>query len=107
MSQLTDFHGEIIYPGQDEYAAAAATPFATGTPEVIVRPADAAAVAQALAYAERADLSVSIRSGGHSMAGLSSDNKGMVIDLAHLDEVAVTDSSARRVRVGGGAKWGN
>lgn len=107
MSQLTGFHGEIIYPGQDGYAAAAGTPFAAGAPDVIVRPADAGAVAQALAYAERADLSVSVRSGGHSMAGLSTDSKGMVIDLAHLGEVAVTGSSTRRVRVGGGAKWGD
>lgn len=107
MAQLTDFDGEILYPGQDGYAAAAGTPFAAGTPEVIVRPADAAAVAKALAYAERADLSVTVRSGGHSMAGLSTDDKGMVIDLARLGDVAVTDSSVRRVRVGGGAKWGN
>ena len=38
----TDFAGEVLTPGMDGYAEAAATVFATGTPDVVVRPADAA-----------------------------------------------------------------
>lgn len=106
MSQLTDIQGEVIYPGQDGYAEAARTPFAAGTPEIIVRPADATAVAAALAHARRAGLPVTVRSGGHSMAGLSTDDKGMIIDLAHLNEVTIIDASRRLVRIGGGATWG-
>jgi FAD/FMN-containing dehydrogenase len=106
MAQLTDFPGEVIYRGQDGYAEAAGTPFAAGTPEVIVRPADAAAVAAALAHAGRSGLPVTVRSGGHSMAGLSTDDQGMIINLAHLDEVTVIDPSRRLVRAGGGATWG-
>jgi FAD/FMN-containing dehydrogenase len=106
MSQLTDIQGEVIYPGQDGYAEAARTPFAAGKPEIIVRPADATAVTAALAHAGRAGLPVTVRSGGHSMAGLSTDEKGMIIDLAHLNEVTIIDASRRLVRVGGGATWG-
>jgi FAD/FMN-containing dehydrogenase len=106
MSQLTEFQGEVIHPGQDGYAEAARTPFAAGTPELIVRPVDAAEVAAALAHARRDGLPVTVRSGGHSMAGLSTDDKGMVIDLAHLNEVTVIDTSRRLVRIGGGATWG-
>ena len=47
MTQLTDFPGEVIYRGQDGYAEAAGTPFASGAPELIVRPVDAAGVAAA------------------------------------------------------------
>jgi len=106
MTQLTGFPGEVVYQGQDGYTEAAGTPFAAGTPEVIVRPSDEAGVAAALAHAGRAGLSVTVRSGGHSMAGLSTDDQGMVIDLAHLDEVTIIDPSRRLVRAGGGATWG-
>lgn len=106
MTQLTGFRGEVINRGEDGYDEAAGTPFAAGTPEVIVRPADADAVTAALGHASQAGLPVIVRSGGHSMAGLSTGDKGMVIDLAELDEVAVIDPSRRLVRVGGGATWG-
>ncbi|MDR3035042.1 MAG: FAD-binding oxidoreductase, partial [Kitasatospora sp.] len=106
MTQLTGFPGEVIYRGQDGYAEAAGTPFAAGAPEVIVCPADADAVTTALAHAERSGLPVTVRSGGHSMAGLSTDDQGMIINLAHLDEVTIIDRSRRLVRAGGGATWG-
>lgn len=106
MGQLTDFSGEVFHRGQDGYAEVAGTPFTAGSPEVVVRPADAAAVAAALGHARQSGLPVTVRGGGHSMAGLSTDDEGMVIHLTHLDDVAVVDPSRRRVRVGGGATWG-
>jgi FAD/FMN-containing dehydrogenase len=106
MTQLTGFPGEVVYPGQDGYAEAAGTPFASGTPAVIVRPADTAGVAAALAHAGRAGLPVTVRSGGHSMAGLSTHDQGMVVDLARLDGVTIIGPSQRLVRAGGGATWG-
>ncbi len=98
--------GEVLAPGVDGYAEAAATVFETGTPDLVVRPRDAAGVATALRYATAAGLAVTVRSGGHSMAGLSTHTDGMVIDLRNLRGVEVLDRAGRRVRIGAGATWG-
>ena len=98
--------GEVLTPGVDGYAEAAATAFAAGTPDLVVRPRDAAGVAAAVRYATTAGLAVTVRSGGHSMAGLSTHADGMVIDLRNLCGVEVLDRAGRRVRIGAGATWG-
>ena len=46
-----------------------------------------------------------MRGGGHNGAGLASVNDGLIIDLSSMNKVTV-DSSARMVRVQGGAKLG-
>ena len=56
-----------------------------------MRPRDASGVAIALRYAVGAGLPVSVRSGGHSPAGHSTSDGGVVIDLRHLREVRVLD----------------
>ena len=98
--------GEVLAPGADGYAEAAATVFGAGTPDLVVRPRDAAGVAAAVRYATAAGLAVTVRSGGHSMAGLSTHADGMVIDLRNLCGVEVLDRVTRRVRIGAGATWG-
>jgi FAD/FMN-containing dehydrogenase len=98
--------GEVLVPGVDGYAEAAATVFATGTPDLVVRPHDAGGVAAAVRYARAAGMDVTVRSGGHSMAGLSTHTDGMIIDLRNLSGVEVLDRAGRRVRVGAGATWG-
>lgn len=98
--------GEILTPGQEGYAEAAATVMAVGTPDLVVRARDPAEVAAALRYAAGAGLTVSVRSGGHSMTGFSTHTDGMVIDLRHISRVEIVDPAARRVRVGAGATWG-
>ena len=80
--------------------------FAPASPALVVRPRDPDEVAAALAHAARHDLPVSVRSGGHSPLGHGTNTGGMVIDLAHLDDVEVLDAGRRLVRVGGGATWG-
>src|SRR5882762_2802032 len=97
--------GEVLVPAQDGYDQAAATVFAIGTPGLVVRPHDASGVAAVLRYAAGAGLPVSVRSGGHSPAGHSTNDGGIVIDLRRLREVRVLDPVARQVRVGAGASW--
>jgi FAD/FMN-containing dehydrogenase len=104
--QQTDLAVEAVRPGDDGYDAAARVFFATGEPAVVVRPRGPDEVATALAHAGRHDLAVSVRSGGHSPLGHSTNTGGMVIDLSHLDGVRVLDAGRRLVRVGGGASWG-
>ena len=102
----TSMAAEVLRPGDDGYDDAARAFFATGRPAVVVRPGDPDEVATALRHAVRHDLAVSVRSGGHSPLGHSTNTGGMVIDLAHLDAVEVLDADRRLVRVGGGATWG-
>ena len=102
----TDPTAEVLRPGDDGYDDAARVFFAAGRPAMVVRPRDAEEVAAAVRYAVRHDLALSVRSGGHSPLGHSTNTDGMVVDLAHLAEVGVLDADRRLVRVGGGATWG-
>ncbi len=105
--QETAMAAEVLRPGDDGYDDAARVFFATGRPDLVVWPRDPDEVAAALRHAVRHDLAVSVRSGGHSPLGHSTNTGGIVIDLAHLDAVDVLDADRRLVRVGGGATWGN
>ena len=73
-------------------------------PAAIARPTSEDEVLSALAYAADEDLPVAIRGGGHSVAGHSCCEGGLVVDLRALRHVTV-DPTARRVRAGGGTTW--
>ena len=87
---------EVLVPGDDGYAGTAATLFADGTPDLVVRPLDAAGVAAALRYAADTGLAVTVRSGGHSMAGLSTSADGMIIDTRRIGGVRLLDPASGR-----------
>ena len=97
---------DALRPGDDGYDAAARTFFVTGQPALVVRPREPDEVASALRYATANRLAVSVRSGGHSPLGHSTNTGGMVIDLRRLDHIEILDTERRLVRVGGGATWG-
>ena len=97
---------EVLVPGDDGYAGTASALFADGTPDLVIRPHDAAGVAAALRYAAGTGLAVTVRSGGHSMAGLSTSTDGMIIDTRRISGVRLLDPASGRVRVGAGATWG-
>jgi FAD/FMN-containing dehydrogenase len=46
-----------------------------------------------------------VRSGGHSVSGLSVNDGGLVIDVRPMKEIII-DAQARTARVGGGVTWG-
>jgi len=73
-------------------------------PAAIVRPVDATDAAAAIRVAREHALPVSVRGGGHSVAGHAVGEGGVMIDLRLLRDVLV-DPSTRTVRVGGGACW--
>src|SRR4029450_12826936 len=64
-----------------------------------------AAVGAAAPAAREYGLVVAVRGGGHSVAGLSACDDGMVIDLGGLKPISV-DPQARTARAGGGLLWG-
>jgi FAD/FMN-containing dehydrogenase len=81
-----DFNGRVIAPGDDGYDAAR-TVFYGGIdrrPAVIVRPANANEVARVVSLARETGLELAIRSGGHSTAGHSVSEGGIVLDLKDM-----------------------
>jgi len=99
--------GEIFTPGDDGYAEAARAwngAHDDRRPALVVRCAGAADVAAAVGFARSNDLPIAVRGGGHSIAGFSTNDGGIVIDLGRMSGVRV-DPSARRAFVGGGATW--
>jgi FAD/FMN-containing dehydrogenase len=74
-------------------------------PGVIARCASTADVVSAVNFAREHKLVVAVRSGGHSVAGLSVCDGGILIDLAGLKKIDV-DPSAKTARCGGGVLWG-
>ena len=77
-----------------------------GAPALVVRPTGTADVVGAINFAREHHLLVAVRGGGHSIAGLSSVDGGLLLDLARMNGVDV-DPEARTVRVQGGALIGD
>ena len=71
-------------------------------PAVVVRCAETADVAPAIAFAQQHDLEISIRGGGHHIGGHSVCDGGLVIDFSGMKNVRV-DANARRAYVQPGA----
>jgi FAD/FMN-containing dehydrogenase len=74
-------------------------------PGVIARCASTADVVNAVNFARENRLPVAVRCGGHSVAGFSVCDEGVLVDLAGLNTIDV-DPQKRTARSGGGVLWG-
>lgn len=74
-------------------------------PAVIAQCAGADDVRQALGLARKHKLPVAVRSGGHSVAGMSMNDDGLVVDVRPMKDLRV-DPEARTATVGAGVTWG-
>jgi FAD/FMN-containing dehydrogenase len=102
-----DFRGEIVEPADpayDELRAVFNGMFAR-RPRVILRPAGAADVIRGIGLARTSGLPLAIRNGGHSVAGFSSIDDGIVLDLRAMRGIRV-DPHRQTVRVQAGLNWG-
>jgi len=110
MTQLADvsFEGTMLTPGQDGYDDARRLWNAQHDrrPAVIAQVRSAEDVAAAVRYGVANGLEIAVRGGAHSVAGASSVDDGLMIDLSGLNAVTV-DVEGRRARVGGGALLGD
>lgn len=100
--------GQALTPGDPGYEDIR-PPFSAmypDRPSLVVLCSGTADVVDAVNFAREHGLEVTVRGGGHSIAGLSSSDGGMVIDLAHMNGVHI-DRDAMRAHVQGGALWGD
>ena len=101
------FSGRVIAPGDADYDEAR-TIFGGGFnshPAVIVRAADAADVAKVIKLARETGLPFAVRSGGHSGAGHSTTEGGIVLDLRDLKSLDI-DTERRSAWAGAGLTAG-
>src|SRR5438309_9824562 len=103
------FQGDLLLPGEAAYEASRGIwngMFDDRRPGLIARCADVSDVQNAIRAASAAGLLTAVRCGGHSLAGFSTCDGGLVIDLSRMRQVAV-DPEARRARIAGGCLLGS
>ena len=109
---LAELQAQLRGPALDQTDPASAevrAPFNamhTGTPALTLECSGAADVIDAVRFARERDLAVAVRGGGHSIAGLSTIDGGVLIDLAPMRGVQI-DPDRRLAHVQGGALWGD
>jgi FAD/FMN-containing dehydrogenase len=98
--------GRVLAPGAPGYddARAVHNGLVDKRPALIVRCRTADDVAAALALARDARLEVSVRGGGHNVAGRAVADGAVMIDLAEMKAIAV-DPGRGTATAGGGVTW--
>ena len=102
--------GAVLRPGDDGYDDARRDlERADRPPAGADRPgaAGAADVVDAVNFAREQGLLLSVKGGGHNVAGNAVNDGGLVIDLSRMRGVHVDRGDRRTVRVQGGATWGD
>ena len=97
------FKGDLLRPGNGGYEDARSiwNGLAARTPGLIARCVDISDVQNAVRAASEIGILTAVRCGGHSLAGFSTCDGGMVIDLSRMRRVMV-DADARRAHIAGG-----
>jgi len=103
-----DLRGDLVTPESAEYDETRAiwNGMIDRRPGLIAQCADAGDVARAVRFGRDNDLLVSIRGGGHNIAGNAVADDALMIDLSQMNVVEV-DPAALRARVQPGATLGD
>jgi hypothetical protein len=101
------FRGALLRAGEEGYDEARRVwnGAIDRKPALIARCAGADDVVEAVRFARERDLLVSVRGGGHSVAGHGVCDGGVMIDLSLMKAIRV-DPAARTARAAGGVLWG-
>ncbi|MFD8951036.1 FAD-binding oxidoreductase [Streptomyces xanthophaeus] len=99
-----DLAGEVLTPDDAGYDGARTVfnGMIDRRPAVIAQCESTADVVTAVRFARELDLKIAVRGGGHSVAGMSLNDGGLVVDLRRMHEVTV-HPAAKAVHVEGGA----
>jgi len=100
------FRGALLRPGEEGYEEARRiwNGAIDRRPALIARCAGADDVVEAVRFARERQLRLSVRGGGHAVAGHAVCDDGVMIDLS-LMKAARVDPGARTVRAAGGLLW--
>jgi FAD/FMN-containing dehydrogenase len=100
--------GAVLEPGDEgqREVRAVFNAMHPSRPAVTVRCTGTADVIAAVRFATEHGLALAVRGGGHSIAGLSAIDGGVLLDLAPMRGVTV-DAGKRLAVVQGGALWGD
>jgi len=100
--------GDVLLPDAPGFAASASVwnGMITRSPALVVRPTGTADVIAALGFAREHQILLSIKGGGHNIAGTAVAEHGMMLDMSRLRGVLV-DPKARRALVQPGALLGD
>ena len=98
--------GSVVGPGDPTYESARRVwnHAIDKRPALIVRAASTEDVVRAVGFARSEERPIAVRGGAHSVAGFSTCDDGIVIDLAQMNDVQV-DVDSRRAFAGGGTTW--
>lgn len=104
----TAMRGEVLVPGSERYEGARRVwnGMIDKRPALIALCSGAADVTASVNFAREHGVPLSVRGGGHNVAGKALCDDGLVIDLAGMRAVQV-DPEAQTVRVQGGATLGD
>lgn len=108
VKELEDgFQGRVIVPRDAGYDQARAlfNAMIDKRPAVIAQCAGADDVAAAVGFGRETGLPTAVRAGGHSVAGMSTVDDGLVIDVRNMKTIEL-DPAERTVRCGAGLTWG-
>jgi len=102
------FRGDLLRPGNHSYEEARGiwNGMFAKKPGLIARCVDASDVQAAVRTASATGILTAVRCGGHSLAGFSTCDGGVVIDLSRMRNVTM-DSGARRATFAGGCLLGS
>ena len=102
------FRGELLRPGDRGYEDARIiwNGMVARTPGLIARCTDVNDVQNAVRAASASGILTAVRCGGHSLAGFSTCDGGLVIDLTRMRQVTV-DPTKRRATIAGGCLLGS
>jgi FAD/FMN-containing dehydrogenase len=103
-----DLEGSVLYPDDEGFAEATLlwNGMIKKRPAVVVRPASTQDVVRTVNFVRENGLQLSIKGGGHNIAGLGLSDGGLTLDMSGLKGVDV-DTESRLARVGPGCTLGD